>query len=441
MANLNNGTTSYPGGLDTSPDLTDGPAGDEIVSAHQDGRGAAIVALETELGTDPAGSTADVKTRLAVALNDDGTVKTSVIQQGAGASVAYTGGVFTIGWSPDGPGYVQNLGLEVTANAPVANAMRIRLVQRSGATPTSASPIRLAFKVATASATPGNASYVVREITSDTALQLSSGSSFGTFVNETARIYIGALDNGGTIEALAYNPKEILATTTAARVLQLFKPSEVSTYTTVAEGGAGGADTAATLYSTSARTGVYLRRLGYMDVTLGSTVGNWSNAPNQISLIGPFVPQTGDVIQVVSTSTAILRTGTTVAVLDNTIPQKGEGNPYMWATMTATNPVNPVQLDSLWFGTNGAAGRLIGHLHRNAEADALATSAADFVTANGLAILSNHVLLATTTATAAGYYLIVGNNQAGTTTFNGEGAANMFGSSMASHLTVQEICA
>ena len=100
MANLNSGTSGYPAAVDTSPDLTDGASGDEIVSAHQDGRGAAIVAIETELGTDPAGSTTDVKTRLAVALNDDGSVKSTVIVANTPTSVSYSGGVFTLTTTP-----------------------------------------------------------------------------------------------------------------------------------------------------------------------------------------------------------------------------------------------------------------------------------------------------------------------------------------------------
>ena len=100
MANLNSGTSGYPAALDTSPDLTDGSSGDEIVSAHLDGRGAAIVAIETELGTDPAGSTTDVKTRLAVALNDDGTVKSTVIVANTPTSVSYASGVFTLTTTP-----------------------------------------------------------------------------------------------------------------------------------------------------------------------------------------------------------------------------------------------------------------------------------------------------------------------------------------------------
>jgi len=34
-----------------------------------------ITAIQTELGTDPAGSMSDVKTRLAVSMNDNGTIK------------------------------------------------------------------------------------------------------------------------------------------------------------------------------------------------------------------------------------------------------------------------------------------------------------------------------------------------------------------------------
>ena len=39
----------------------------------------AIIAIENELGTDPAGSLADLKTRLAVSINDDGTIKSHTV--------------------------------------------------------------------------------------------------------------------------------------------------------------------------------------------------------------------------------------------------------------------------------------------------------------------------------------------------------------------------
>jgi len=67
----------YPGNLDT---FTTKVAKVDLYRAdHMNDVQHAIVAVETELGTDPAGTLADLKTRLAVALNDDGTSKLAPI--------------------------------------------------------------------------------------------------------------------------------------------------------------------------------------------------------------------------------------------------------------------------------------------------------------------------------------------------------------------------
>jgi hypothetical protein len=60
--------SSYPGGLDTFPTVQGGQSGDKLndpkhSTLHNDAD-AAIVAIETELGTDPAGSATDVAGRL-----------------------------------------------------------------------------------------------------------------------------------------------------------------------------------------------------------------------------------------------------------------------------------------------------------------------------------------------------------------------------------------
>ncbi|RMD64982.1 hypothetical protein D6833_03605 [Candidatus Parcubacteria bacterium] len=69
--------TNYPAGLDSFTTKTDGV--DEVVAADVNNLQDAVAAIEAELGTDPAGSVTDVKTRLAVALNDDGTLKTPAV--------------------------------------------------------------------------------------------------------------------------------------------------------------------------------------------------------------------------------------------------------------------------------------------------------------------------------------------------------------------------
>ncbi len=68
--------SAYPGALDTFINqATDFNPGDAIPSTDFEKMMDAIRKIETELGTDPAGSLTDVKTRLAVSLNNDGTLK------------------------------------------------------------------------------------------------------------------------------------------------------------------------------------------------------------------------------------------------------------------------------------------------------------------------------------------------------------------------------
>ena len=93
MAQLNAANTSYPTTLDTASTLVDGVGGDTIVAAHQNGPATAIIALETELGTDPAGSATDVKTRLAVALNDAGAVTLGTAASTVGLLALTRGGL------------------------------------------------------------------------------------------------------------------------------------------------------------------------------------------------------------------------------------------------------------------------------------------------------------------------------------------------------------
>ncbi len=68
---------SYPSAIKTFTTLVDGV--DDVLAAHQNDPNAEITAIETELGTHPRGTAADVKARLAQSLNDDGTLKDSVV--------------------------------------------------------------------------------------------------------------------------------------------------------------------------------------------------------------------------------------------------------------------------------------------------------------------------------------------------------------------------
>jgi hypothetical protein len=64
---------SFPGAIKSFSAVVNGVT--KLVAALFNSPYDEITAIETELGTDPAGSVADLKTRLAVSMNDGGTIK------------------------------------------------------------------------------------------------------------------------------------------------------------------------------------------------------------------------------------------------------------------------------------------------------------------------------------------------------------------------------
>lgn len=128
----------------------------------------------------------------------------------------------------------------------------------------SASALSLEFRSATL--TSGAVSFVQG---TPSNLVISSGSTLGTVSAQQSRIVVLAINNAGTIELAAVN-------ISGGNDL-----SETGVITTVAEGGAGAADSANVIYSTTARTGVAYRVIGYIESTQ-ATAGTWATAPSTI---------------------------------------------------------------------------------------------------------------------------------------------------------------
>ena len=425
MANITTtGTTGYPGTIDTRTALTDGTNGDQIVANHPNGLGAAVLAIENELGTDPAGSAVDVVTRLDQATNSDGTILSSVITAGPGSEVTYSSGVFTISGTPEGPGAMQNVAVEITPNRGVANQLGIRLVQRDGSTPTSASPGRLSFHAAT-STSPG---YQIAVATSNTELLLTSGSSLNFAANETGRMYIWA----------------VLATPTVELGVSRYATfQEMLLQNTTAEGGAGGADSDNVLYTTTARTSVPVRCLGYIDITTGGTAGQWPNAPSFGSLVGPGSKRTGDTIQHVATVTGQGMSGTTVLPVDGSIPLNTEGDMYLFLPFTASSAVNRLVFNANLMISNGTVGEVAIALFGASNTAICAVvnngGGADILEVLPLAwsTLTSQVYGAGTASVT--YALRAGGSGAGTTRINTNVGGDTEGGTWASYLTITEI--
>jgi len=440
MANITtSGTTGYPGVIDTRTALTDGSTGDQIVANHPNGLGAAVIAVETALGTTPQGTAADVVTRLNVSQNADGTIRSSVIAAGTGAGVGYSSGVFTISFSGDGPSFSQNYGLMVRVNTPVANQMTIWLQQADLSTPTTALPCR--FSVRNASTlTSGTYSIVVA--TQQTSLVVTGGSTLGMVANEIGRLYLGIVVNNSVPELCIWNPKTWVAFPTSLRLTQLYRPNETEYVTTVAEGGAGGADNAATLYSTTLRASVPMRIIGYMDIQAGAVAGNWSNSPLTINLVGPQTKITGDVVQRIATSSVVAASTTTTVPADNTPPLIGEGRQCFCATITATSQVNPIAIrcqGPILSSTAGDNNTLHLHVQDSSNTVTNAVCAVGFRTTSADAVQACFEYVSATNSGGATGFYVIGGAAAGTFTFNGGNAVSLYGGSNNAYMTIEEI--
>lgn len=80
---------AYPSTVDSYTAKTDGV--DHVLAAHVNTLQTSVVAIETELGTDPAGSVPDVKTRLAVSHDDAGNLRFKAV-----SDLTVSGGVITV---------------------------------------------------------------------------------------------------------------------------------------------------------------------------------------------------------------------------------------------------------------------------------------------------------------------------------------------------------
>jgi len=119
------------------------------------------------------------------------------------------------------------------------------------------------------SATLGSGTVNTRQIASPISVVVSSGSTLGTVSATQSRLAVLAIDNAGTVE---------LAVVNASSGLLL---DETALISTTAEGGAGAADSANVIYSTTARASVPFRIVGYVE-SKQATAGTWATAPSTI---------------------------------------------------------------------------------------------------------------------------------------------------------------
>jgi hypothetical protein len=321
--------------------------------------------------------------------------------------------------------------LMVTASVS-GNALTVALKTKAGTDPTSTDPIIIPFR----SSTLTSGAYTARKVTAATSMTVSNGSSLGILASSAGRVYIGAVDNSGTVELCVWtsvnygfaNPPDISQ-------LKYFSESDLQT--TTAEGGAGAADSSATLYSTTARASVPFRILGYIEITAGGS-NAWSNSPTVIHTMGPFSPCTGKIVQRDETRANTSSTGTTVLPFDNTTPQNTEGDQYLSKAFTGTSGLNILEVDINVTVSSSVINNMTAALFKDANAGAFCARGVSAAAANNNVTISFLYTEQPATSSVT-YKLRCGGNGAGTTTFNGNAGGGLFNGSMNSYMKFTEI--
>jgi hypothetical protein len=139
----------------------------------------------------------------------------------------------------------------------------------SNALTVTVNPTTLDFRSSTLSSGTVN----TRTLSNAVSVVVSSGSTLGTTSAVAARLAVLLIDNAGTLEAAVVN------------IVNGLLLDESNLISTTAEGGAGAADTAGVIYSTTARSNVSYRVVGYLDIT-EATAGTWASAATRIQGAG-----------------------------------------------------------------------------------------------------------------------------------------------------------
>ena len=187
--------------------------------------------------------------------------------------------------------------INLQINATVStNALTIALKTAAGADATATTPILIPFR----DVTIANGDPVIVPVTAALSFTIGSTNTMGCVSAQMCRLWIVAINNGGTAALCAFNA---LSGTSIA-------PINEAALQTSASGTSGGSSAQTYYCSTSAVTAKAIRILGYVEIQ-EVTAGTWATGPTYTQLFGPGIKKPGDVVQtVVATTTS---SGTTTA--------------------------------------------------------------------------------------------------------------------------------
>lgn len=197
-----------------------------------------------------------------------------------------------IDWLWD-PTYTSPIGVPINFSpsfSVASNALTMAIKGANGADPSNTNPAYFPLRSSTAS----SGVPVWRALSTALSLTISSGSTAGHNSGLKQYLYWYVVDNGGVLKP-AFSSK-------------FFGLSGIAT--TVAEGGAGGADSGIVMYSDAAYSNVPFLCICYTEDTQ-TTAGTWAAAPSSVHL-APFTLPVVSFSAVKSADQATVATGTKI---------------------------------------------------------------------------------------------------------------------------------
>lgn len=264
-----------------------------------------------------------------------------------------------------------------------------------------------------------------RTLQAASSIVLPSGATLGFTANEAGRIYVWEIDNAGTVEPAL------------SRTADIFPESNLVSTTAIG----ADSDSASVMYSTTARTNVACRCIGYIEITTGATAGEWDNNPTKIQNMGPGVRRTGELVQKKSVSTVISSVITTAIPYDDSKPQNTEGGEVFARDITPTSALNELHVSiNIPCAPDSGANLPVVALFRDAVADALAAATGANNPNVGAGVVSlAYSMLAGGTSTIS-FKTRAGSNNSGNLTINGAAAGTrLFGGASVAIMTIEEV--
>lgn len=145
----------------------------------------------------------------------------------------------------------------------------------------------------------------------------------------------------------------------------------------------------------------------------------------------------GNLAQIVNTTTGAVATGSTIIPADDTIPQKTEGDQYMTLSITPRNSSNIliIEVTANVYVDSGAD--IIIALFQDDTSNALSAAWGRAFGAEKSPLMLRHYMIAGTTS-ATTFKIRIGTEVSRTVTFNGVGGSRKFGGVLDSSITITE---